>query len=180
MKGSGVKARGFTLLEMLVVVAIMVALAGIALMSVDTTVDSAFVTVTHETMRTLRDAIKGTVGKPGYFSDVGISPDFKLDDLTTNPFASTDPLYIYNPATRKGWRGPYVSFAQSPPLDGWRKEIKLQRKSLADYTKLRLVSGGSNGIIEIDPANSSDPHDASYVQNLDDVVFLLTKDGVQW
>lgn len=166
------------MVEMLVVVAVMVALAGIAVVSASGTSELAAATVTTESLHAMRDAIKGTAGKPGYFDDVGISPNFKLDDLTTNPFAPTDPLYSYNPVTKKGWRGPYLTLAENPPLDGWRHVILLQTNP-SDSTHKRLVSAGPNGVIEIDPGNSSNPADASYLPT-DDIVVPLTKDGVKW
>ena len=190
--------RGFTLVELMVVVAILGALAGLVLFSMQSSTDFAAKTTTNETLRTLRDAIKGSGGKPGYFDDIGIASDFKLDDLIVNPFAVNNHLYTYDPVTRKGWRGPYVSYPNIKPvdsaghaiptisdfplLDGWGHEIILQRKSSTDYTKLRLVSGGQERGVEINILYTSDPTDPDYVNHpvTDDIVVPLTKDGVKW
>jgi type II secretory pathway pseudopilin PulG len=131
------RMRGLTLIELAVVLLILIALAGLLMPSVQNASGSAQCVATDASMVVIRDAILGTGGQPGYFSDMGSFP--KHPDATTttsSPFnlhylfsdwnANADPvpnsclkngpdavdcvhLPHYNPVTQRGWHGPYLA-----------------------------------------------------------------------
>jgi len=137
--------RGLTLMELLVVLAILVALGTILIPLMGNVNQSTELDSTFATMSRLRDAIMGTQDHPGYFQDMknlpivptynnwtsspgswagaGMTGDpdlntglpFRTNDLSYNP--GVQPFYgtvVFNPATRKGWRGPYITQPTSP------------------------------------------------------------------
>ncbi len=111
-------ARGFTFLEMIVVIVILGILSTVAMRAVDNAMEKGRYEATMEEMDQLAEAI---VGNPelysagmrtdfGYFGDVGSMPS-TLDALVTNPGYGT-------------WDGPYVvrDFTQDPngfKTDAW-------------------------------------------------------------
>ena len=161
---------GLTLLELIVVLVILVALAGVLVPLIGSSSDDARQTATRATLKNLRDAVlayaqdmKGvqvgtgtfcyTTGLPRTLADLQKRPT----DDKSNPVADFDPL------ARRGWRGPYLlqstgkfdkikldaSFApygnQDDPafLDSWGAPIVLQLPAgdaLGQYA--RLVSAG--------------------------------------
>ena len=99
---------GMTLIELVVVVGILAVLAGVIVPQLTGFSANGRDTAARTTLAQVREAIVGTVDKPGYFSDIGHYPN-SIADLLRNPFATTDPLYAFNRDTGLGWRGPYVS-----------------------------------------------------------------------
>jgi len=107
------KQAGVTLIELSVVLAILVALASVIAPRFQNTGKYSQCVATDTTMIAIRDAILGGVSA-GYYSDVGQYPHFDNGDLS-QPAASLSDLFVmpagfhtYNPATRRGWRGPYL------------------------------------------------------------------------
>ncbi|MEI6234546.1 MAG: hypothetical protein WCT04_15945 [Planctomycetota bacterium] len=183
------RVRGLTLFELLLVVALLVALASAVLPRLNDVADHSQSVATQESMRTVRDAIRGTNDDPGYVGTVGQLPD-KIDDLFMN-HAGVSP---YNPLTKKGFRSNgYLQFAgtvyklnfsagfttdycyndgiDSAVFDAWKNPIVIQ--SLPGKPKVkRLLSAGPDGILET-PATSSTPVG-------DDIILSLNPDGVAW
>jgi prepilin-type N-terminal cleavage/methylation domain-containing protein len=94
---------GLTLLELVIVVAILAIIAGFIIPSGAFLEKRAKYTAAKASLATIRDAIVGTAGQPGYYSDTGQYPN-TLEDLFVQP-AGIPP---FNRDTGRGWRGPYL------------------------------------------------------------------------
>lgn len=162
---------GFTLIELALVVAILVILAGLVLPSLWGMQENTAATATVTSLQSLRACVIGD-GRPGYLADVGQLPGTVGDLFVMPPRASP-----FNPMTRCGWHGPYLqnvtgTYQANPGagflatyvrngdgnvavLDAWGSPIVLQAPITADpkqrdlYT--RLVSAGPDGVISTDP-----------------------------
>lgn len=128
------KRQGLTLLELVVVLTVLVALATVAVMSSGALLQDARGDVTRQSLTRLRDTIAQT-----YWQDAGgnlpqrntsvtpvpsgrmTTPQLRYlfinpateNALTTSEVlgggvANTDTVNTYNPAYRLGWRGPYL------------------------------------------------------------------------
>ena len=140
------KQQGLTLLEMVVVLGILAATSTLIIYSITPSTLTFTTTgksknaariVTEGTMKTLKDAILGTPGQPGYWSDMTkinnvfplytaqliISPGWISSNLPSgsNPYATFQilpwftALNSFNPVSGKGWRGPYIDVSGSYP-----------------------------------------------------------------
>lgn len=179
--------RGLTLLELIVVLTILVALAGIGLVRMGPglrlNVGGEALTpeeiATRQTMAVVRSAILGSdSGTPGFRQDTGRYPE-TMAELFVQP---TD-VPEFNPAYRSGWRGPYIQPSgvrytvdlatgftvdygddgDPAVLDGWGRPLVLQQD---DTENLRLVSAGPNRVL-----NTFD--DADGTGRDDDLVLFL-------
>lgn len=136
LRSAGRRRSGMTLVELLVVLVVLIALAGLLVpilsgslqivVGKDTSGNAVSESVqeigTNATLRTLRDTILGTPGHPGYWNDLLTSQadttpwPWTMADLFVVPgtlpagTASYLPtsLQQYNPNTGLGWRGPYI------------------------------------------------------------------------
>ena len=101
---------GLTLLELTVVLLVLIGLSGLMLPFVGGTGQYAQCTATETTMRAIRDAIVGSFDKPGYTEDMkgltgnNLGLPNNLDELVNQGVQPN-----FNPATKKGWRGPYLN-----------------------------------------------------------------------
>jgi len=97
----------FTMIELLVVLVILAALAGGVVTMLGSTTEDAQQTIAAASLRELRDAIMGSPAAPGYFEDMryvsGGLPR-QLADLFRKAAGAPD----FDKNTRKGWRGPYA------------------------------------------------------------------------
>ena len=190
------KARGLTLVELLIVLAVVAAVAGVAstifssgvqVRGSGDTAQSLEEVATLSTLREVAEALTGTsVDDGGYRADVGILPS-RLGGL----FLNIDGEPLYDPARKRGWRGAYLigpannygtflevgdNFPNTPParlddptvLDGWGKPLLLQQPDTQDA---RLVSAGSDSILDTDPSSPVDTDRGD-----DIVLFLLSSD----
>lgn len=132
MSPAPTRRSGLTLMELMVVLFVLVALAALVVPLVGTGVSSAEIDITFQTMQRLRDAIMGGNGSnAGYFADMkGLTiplrdphglpmpPDpmnpnlASLADLLRKPTGAQD----YNVQTQRGWRGPYITQGLSGSL----------------------------------------------------------------
>lgn len=167
-------ARGWTFVELLVVLVFVAALAGTILGGFNDTARSGARETTEATLVAIRDAIVGRAplgARPtgGFRADNLRDPTF-IADLLRKP----SDCVPFDPTTGIGWRGPYVTgpvatfqadavFTEEygvpgDPvlLDGWNRPIVLQvpvpggegAVDPADERYARLVSAGPNGVID--------------------------------
>jgi prepilin-type N-terminal cleavage/methylation domain-containing protein len=108
---------GFTLVELVVVVAVLAVVAGLAIVNVAGVRRSAEGTVATATLRVVRDAICGTDGTPGYLADMKYVPGFAGSDMRLHhllaPPADLYPAFTnFDSVAQRGWRGPYARNVQ--------------------------------------------------------------------
>ena len=150
--------RGFTLLELVVVIAIMAVLSTVALRSMTGVASQSRFEATQRTLEQIHEAILGSVndrqtdGTPicsGFIADAGRSPR-SLDELIHRP----DDLPAFDvgrsPADSEvvvagGWRGPYVRLPVGATnlCDGWATPFVVT--NTASGFVQAVVSFGANG-----------------------------------
>jgi type II secretory pathway pseudopilin PulG len=118
------KSLGFTLLELMVVLLILIALAGVVVPFVHGTVEQATCQATDATLAAVKEAIMGSPQGPGYFHDMGGHfPEYKDNTgdhyhlhflFATSTFTSPkqglypSELKDFKPSLGLGWRRPYL------------------------------------------------------------------------
>lgn len=186
-------AAGLTLLELLVVLLLLVAIAGTVIGLLPSAVATAERDATAVSLRRVRQAIVGGEGQPGYRGDLRALPA-TIADLLRKPALAKD----FDPLTGLGWRGPYLlvssgTYTVGPGgftvaygvtgdpalLDAWGNPIVLQYPTtVPDYTAdekakyVRLVSAGPDGVID-SPPSALTPADLTSALRDDDVVLFL-------
>jgi prepilin-type N-terminal cleavage/methylation domain-containing protein len=104
------RRQGFTLIELVVVVAILAVVAGLVIMNVAGVNEHAEKTVAAASLHAVREALCGGPSGPGYLNDMKHEPDFDPAVLRIHDLLSTNfPGHrAFDPLTVRGWRGPYV------------------------------------------------------------------------
>jgi len=124
---------GFTLIEIILVMAVVSILAAIAIPNLIELRNDAKDAVTKDRMQGLRRAIMGdsrpasggTLTFPGFKADTGALPT-ALSELVSQGAQSA-----FNPITRKGWRGPYVDSSElgNYAKDAWGSDLEYSKAS---------------------------------------------------
>ena len=135
MKVCNGKKKGFTLIELGVVVLVLALLSSLAAQRFAHARRNAEITVAEADMAAIRDAFVGTSSTPGYLDDMRSIPGFTPGYLrVANLLVSTN-LYAFeekrvdldgvdgiappaaftnwSDAGRRGWRGPYISMSSA-------------------------------------------------------------------
>lgn len=146
--------QGFSLVEILMVLVLIGILSAIAVPSLLNFSNDAKRALTNEKLAILKAAIVGDgrramAGKPtnlGYERHCNALPT-TLADLITQPAAGVCAA-AYNPFTKRGWRGPYVSNTDANyATDAWGTAIVYSSgtRTLTSWGPNR-ASGGSDDI----------------------------------
>jgi general secretion pathway protein G len=123
--------RGFTLMEIIIVVAVLTLLAGMAVPIIGATLRVADTESTTQEMESIRQATMN------FYQDTATLPR-SLDDLVTRP-----------PRSVNGWQGPYINVGlTSDPnndfrYDAWRKPYQF---IAVNGSRKTLRSWGENGV----------------------------------
>ncbi len=183
LKGRGVRRCGLTLLELVVVMMILVALASLVVPLIGNLVGDSRGDVTRQSLTEIRNVVANMywddMGKKLPWPDpVAKQPATRKDHpqlryLFVNPL-SENTIRDHDPAYRRGWRGPYLmnpGFQFPLPnanftdyygqegdpavIDGWGNPIVIQNPGLVGPAQdVRVVSAGPDGILNI-PRNKA-------------------------
>ena len=175
-----------TLAELVVVLAVLAALSGIAIPLYSGTVHDAYDKATQASLTEIRDAVNQYWSDTKYVVLDGTttvateSQRFEIRWLFKNP-RTGDKTVDYDPNTRLGWNGPYIAVSTGDPIalggpaliDSWNHVIVLQDvDSTATPRDVRIVSGGPNGVVDIPSATATDSLTTSDVG--DDIYVALS------
>ena len=102
--------RGFTLLELILVLVIIASVATLVIGTLDSFPEQAELTVARANLSTVREAILGSSSTPGYLADMKYVPGFRPMDLRIHDLLSPSsyPNDLFDPVLNRGWRGPYL------------------------------------------------------------------------
>jgi len=138
--------RGFTLIELAVIIVILGVMAAVAIPVFTNFTSSAKTNATREEMNTIKRAIVGnpTAVSGGQYIDRGFEGDCgfvpsALVDLTRKP----DSVIAYDRLTRLGWNGPYLDSSRGDFLkDAWGNNYTY------DPADRRIISAGSGDTVK--------------------------------
>jgi prepilin-type N-terminal cleavage/methylation domain-containing protein len=146
VSNSKLDRRGFTLIELVIVIVVLGVLAGFAVPRFADMTSSSKVAATLDEMNGLKKAI---IGNPsaiaggeyidrGFEGDLGWAPS-RLQDLAAKP----DSLSLYNQLTRLGWNGPYIDSSGGAYLkDAWGVNYSYDRA-----TRRIKSTGGPDSLV---------------------------------
>jgi type II secretory pathway pseudopilin PulG len=106
--GAHPRFGAFTLMELLVVIVMIAALAALVVSNVDRTTDEAESVTAEALLGTVREAFIGSAVGPGYIADMKYVPGFRSVLVRTHDLLFQGDQPQFDPAARRGWRGPYV------------------------------------------------------------------------
>jgi prepilin-type N-terminal cleavage/methylation domain-containing protein len=98
-------ASGFTLTELVVVIAILAILAGATIPVLNGVVASSRITTVKASLTYVREAIVGKTDSPGFEADIGRPPNSIAELLASSPPSG---VAAFDRNTNLGWRGPYL------------------------------------------------------------------------
>lgn len=139
--------RGFTLIELVIIIATLGVLSSVAIPRIDTMIETSRVNTTRVEMARLKEALVGNTtlssgGRPidrGYLGDVGELPP-TLAGLVSRPPG----VPAWDPYLRSGWNGPYVDSTGGRYLeDAWGDDYDY------DPVARTITSTGSGAPIEL-------------------------------
>jgi prepilin-type N-terminal cleavage/methylation domain-containing protein len=137
--------RGFTLIELAIIIVILGVLAAVAVPVFSNFSSSAKTSATREEMNTIKRAIVGNAAAVsggqyidrGFEGDCGFAPS-ALVDLTRKP----DSVSTYDRLTRLGWNGPYLDSSRNDYLkDAWGNTYIFSR------TNRWIIAPGNNDTV---------------------------------
>ena len=141
---------GFTLIEVIIVIAILAVVAGAMAPLAVRTIDSARQDLTLKRQQSVYRAIFGDPSAPGsgFLSDIGQLPSTNLTELAV---AGALPLYSIQPCgVGMGWRGPYLLEGvdtTGQPLDGWGRPMDLVNGQIRSSGPDRTMSTTTDNLL---------------------------------
>jgi prepilin-type N-terminal cleavage/methylation domain-containing protein len=137
--------RGFTLIELAIIIVILGVLAGVSIPVFSNFTTSAKTNATREEMNTIKRAIVGNASAVagGQFIDRGFEGDCgylpsALADLARKP----DSTATYDRLTRLGWNGPYIDSSRGDYLkDAWGQTY------VYDPANRRIIAPGNSDTV---------------------------------
>ena len=175
VQGRAAAKAGFTLLELVIVLAILAALTTVALRSLDGVEDQSRYDATRRSLDNIQAAVLGAANErdadgsllvTGFVADVGRlpyavgnDPTTQLQELWTNPNGLLGFAIAVAPDDRSvvlgtGWRGNYLrlSLSQSSLLDGWGQTYGLFG---ADGVNPPSAANGGNQIFTVSSSGAA-------------------------
>jgi prepilin-type N-terminal cleavage/methylation domain-containing protein len=143
-------AHGFSLIEVLVVIVILAAVAALVVPKVDHIRDDAELTAARVTMQTLREAFTDSAAGPGHIADMKHTPTFNAVTLRPHLLLVQAAQPAFDPIAQRGWRGPYLRNAQGVANTNTARNgtfpAATERRFVGDATFLErgFFSDGSN------------------------------------
>lgn len=177
---------GLTLVELMIVLIVLVALAGILTPLVSTTIEDSAEGTTRASLVAVRDAVMrqwldtkyvslpGSGGAPPTIASE--AERFQVRWLFDSP-VSGSPVSDFDPDTRVGWNGPYLAqFTGRYTIDATRNlvatygaandpaildsftgtPVVIQVVGSSSPYDIRVVSAGLDGVIDIDPTDATE------------------------
>lgn len=188
------RRRGLTLMELLIVIAILVALAGIVAPLISEDPDETKATVTRASLVSLRDVILGSyrqdmehrLPRPGAWGvGKGRADKPQLRYLFINPGTTAAPgtaeniAPSFDPVARRGWRGPYLMPSAAT------YQVDVARGFTSDYGEAdtakgapdpAVLDGWRNPIVILESPGHAELRSAGadgVLGNADDVILAL-------
>ncbi len=125
--------KGLSLVEIMIVIAIMGIFAGIALPRFLTYLDTAKVRTTEQNLMVIKQGINAFYGDTGHYPE-------RLVDLVRKP---------HDEKVARGWSNPYVEQKNGDedglPLDGWKRSFEYRLLDQRSGKPYELFSYGSHG-----------------------------------
>lgn len=154
--------QAVTLAELVVVLFILVALAGLATPLCSGQMSTAANTTTQATLAQARDAVAQYWRDTKFIALDGVTTAateaerFDIEWLLFNP-VTADRTLSFDRNTLSGWNGPYVLTATTSPdavtdglIDGWNRSLVVHYVNPgSDIRDVRIVSAGPDGVIDI-------------------------------
>ncbi len=161
--------KGHTLVELVVVLSVLAALAGMLVPLFTGTIQNAQQVTTEHSLVSVRDAVREYWRDTKHVTLNGITSvaietnRLDISWLFANPVTG-DATEDFSPNTLMGWRGPYLVSSTggnvpvlSPSLiDAWNNQIAIQDVDpSASLRDVRIVSGGPDGSVNIPPSTAT-------------------------
>lgn len=163
--------RGFTFIELVLVIVILGILSAVAIPKLGDLVNSSKINTTRQEMMTIKQALIGdasarvgaVVIDQGFIIDnLGASNNldmtaFDVTNLVTKPGAWS----VYNRVTRKGWNGPYISDDGTGSYlnDSWEQAYIFSQNAVSasgPNLENTITSLGPNGIADTGGGDDDD------------------------
>lgn len=184
------RERGFTLIEMAVVLAIIAVLAAVLTPMVTGYLDQARVVRATADVKTIADAVRifyrdtsryPVSGGPSYLVGAGAVPltgttswpsltstSSLMTVLNTNIFGLSTASQVTN-VGKVAWRGPYIGSLDSDP---WGNQYLIPTANLSTTSTnwAIVISAGANGVLE---TTISQPNSSPFAVSGDDIVAII-------
>lgn len=103
------KTAGFTLIEMVIVIAVLAALAGLVVPMLSDQNRQTHETVRNASLNAIRNAWTGSPASPGLIADLKFIPGFTYTNRRNHDLMVQGGFPAFDAVTGRGWRGPYVT-----------------------------------------------------------------------